>query len=180
MEERTSKQQGFYCDACELEHNNSADKVVLNNVSICKYTYTKMNADLKLTKPDCKSNNISKLQKLKAHIGTPDKAGLNARIDFISLAIISDLYNELKQDQLFDVYNLGIRDHDTCFEMFDGQKVICGIVERSKWQYLLKLKLKENLDPTVFKYFMDTYNENERKRKIDLGLYEEQQLNLNI
>jgi len=94
---------------------------------------------------------IKKLKNLKTKISLEGIKGLKFRIEFASTAFANDLKEDLTNHELFDKHNIGERDFDTCFEMYDGDQVVHGIIKAAEQDPILKSKLKTSLGPQYYK-----------------------------
>lgn len=58
--------------------------------------------------------------------------GTKKRIQFLILLHKYRLFVPIKNNELFDQYSLSERTIDTCFEMYDGDDVLYGLLEYAK------------------------------------------------
>jgi hypothetical protein len=100
------------------------------------------------------SKGITKLKKLKTKISLAGDAGLKYRIDFVITAYTHGLKEDLVNYKLYDIHHIGERDFDTCFEMYDGDLVVHGIIKATEHNPTLKLKLKTSFDPQCYKEWL--------------------------
>ncbi|MCI2286080.1 hypothetical protein L3081_24980 [Colwellia sp. MSW7] len=98
---------------------------------------------------------IKQLKTLKKNIGKQGQSGLEARIAFFCVAIVSGLKEALNSYELFDKHNLGERDLCTCFEMHDGDEVVHGIISQAKKNPLLDRMIKREYGEEFFKGHVD-------------------------
>lgn len=104
-----------------------------------------------------KNKAINKLKRLKAKIAIDGAEGLKHRVDFLVTTFTHQLKDELNSHLLFDEHNIGERDYDTCFEMFDGDLVIHKLITLSKKEYWLKANIKKGLCDSSYKHFLAVY-----------------------
>jgi len=158
-------QKGFYCDACEKTHSASVERTgvklllgVKEDVFVCDRKYFQFKDSLFNSKSEVKvSGAITKLKRLKPKTGQLGVKSLKARVDFVATVFIFDLYHPLIRYELFDKHNIGERDYDTCFEMYDSSSVIHGIINLAHKNYWLKCKLKEHIGFDNYKQWQQTF-----------------------
>ena len=105
---------------------------------------------------------IQKLKKLKSQICLTSKKGGKARVEFVKIVFLHNLKDPIVRYELFDEYGLGERDFDTCFEMYDGDQVVHGLIKASLSDATLASKLKQDLNEESYNYWMRRYKEVER------------------
>lgn len=113
-----------------------------------------------------KNHAISKLKRLNKLIDKQGNKGLEARIEFFCVAIASGLKDALVSYELFDKYNLSERNLSTCFEMFDGNRVVHGVISKARNDSDLERMIKQEYGITFFKEWETTFHDIENREVI--------------
>ncbi|GAA5138552.1 hypothetical protein [Thalassotalea piscium] len=157
----------FYCDACEEHHRtttyNQPVRVFIKDrpVYTCKRQYFYLQQDLNRADKN-RNKAIKKLNKLQSSIKLVGKKGLKARIDFITIIFKYSLKNTIGNGSLLEGFKLSMQDYDRCFEIFDGDLVVHGLLKLACKNYLLKVNLQEQLGVQNFGQWRGIYNRIER------------------
>jgi hypothetical protein len=113
-----------------------------------------------------KSHAISKLKRLNKLIGKQGEKGLEARIEFFCVAIGSGLKDALVSYDLFEQHNIGERNLSTCFEMYDGNRVVHGIISNARSDSNLEQMIKKEYGNSFFKEWETTFHDIENREVI--------------
>ena len=100
---------------------------------------------------------IRRLKKLKPRLGG---ANPQARIEFASLVFQNDLYRDIVSYEMYDEFNLGGRDLDCCFEMWDGEIVVHGVMVNALNNQSVRIGI-ESMGGDVWNRWLDIYTKNE-------------------
>lgn len=82
--------------------------------------------------------------------GQTNEAGLAKRIEFLITLFQSNLCKYVRSYELFDDYNIGDRDFDTCFEMHDGTQVINGVIDAARKDPALKKSIIRDMGQATY------------------------------
>lgn len=94
---------------------------------------------------------LCKLKALLPQIKRQDQHGLEARVEFVRTIWLAGILREVKEFAFYDVFQVGDREYDTCFEMGDADEVMDAMIA--------KAKRSRNLNDAALEiYPMDSWN----------------------
>jgi hypothetical protein len=75
---------------------------------------------------------LCKLKALLPQITRQDELGFQARVEFLRTVWLAGIIHEIKTFAFYDVFQVGDREYDTCFEMNDSDKVMDALIAKAK------------------------------------------------
>lgn len=81
------------------------------------------------------TEHFTTLCRLKALLPQTSKEtilGREARVEFIKTIWLAGIMSEVKDYAFYDIFDVGDREYDTCFEMGDGTQVMHALVRKTR------------------------------------------------
>jgi hypothetical protein len=75
---------------------------------------------------------LCKLKGLMPDIYKEGDIGFKARVEFLKTVWVAGIYKQVISYQFFDVFDIGERQYDTCYEMGDGEAVTNDLVRQAE------------------------------------------------
>jgi hypothetical protein len=75
---------------------------------------------------------LCKLKALLPQIKRQDQLGRDARIEFVRTIWLAGILREVKEFAFYDVFQIGDREYDLCFEMGDADQVMDAMIAKAK------------------------------------------------
>lgn len=75
---------------------------------------------------------LCKLKALLPQTMKSDETGFQARVEFVRSVWLAGIIREVKDYAFYDVFMVGDRAYDTCFEMGDGGRVMNELIRKAK------------------------------------------------
>lgn len=98
---------------------------------------------------------LCKLKALLSQIKRQDPLGLEARIEFVRTIWLAGILREVKEFAFYDVFQVGDREYDLCFEMGDADKVMDALIAKAKRSKNLNAAAQEIYQDNWHRYLRD-------------------------
>ena len=106
---------------------------------------------------------IRELKALKSKLGEESP---EARIKFAATVFKFDLYDDIRSYELYDKYGISDRDFDTCFEMYDGSRIVHSVMKEA-----LKNKIMESCIRSTGDGVWDSWLKTYKKEETQLDMF---------